>query len=92
MARRVPRPKPITKAELARLESQEKTWRAIVGANMRKARQAADMSLDELSARCDISPGYLSQAETGKRGVTVDVLARVAFALNVSPGDFWTPE
>jgi ribosome-binding protein aMBF1 (putative translation factor) len=92
MARRVPRPRPLTKAELGRLEIQEKTWRAIVGANIRKARTAADLSLDQLSARCDVSANYLSQAERGKRGVTIDVLARVAFALNMPPADFLIQE
>jgi ribosome-binding protein aMBF1 (putative translation factor) len=87
-ARRVPPAKPLTKVELARLETQERSWRAIVGANIRKARTAAGLSQDQLSVRSDVSANYLSLAELGRRGVTIDFLARIAFALNVSPADF----
>lgn len=57
--------------------------RKVVGANVRKAREAAGLAQDELAHMADIHPTYLSGVETGKRNITLNVLERVARALNV---------
>jgi|tagenome__1003787_1003787.scaffolds.fasta_scaffold20516579_3 ribosome-binding protein aMBF1 (putative translation factor) len=87
-ARRVPLEKPPTKAELAKLDQQQKAWRAVVGANLRKARTDAGLSQHQLAIRADVSGNYLGQVELGRRGATIDFLARVASALGISPADF----
>ncbi len=90
-ARRTPLPAPLSATELAKIDRHEQRWRGIVGDNIRQARQAADLSLDRLSARANVSRNYLSLVELGRRSPTVDFLARLAYALNLSPADFLKP-
>jgi len=57
--------------------------RKVVGANIRKAREAAGLAQDQLAHDADIHPTYLSGVETGKRNITLNVLERIASALGV---------
>jgi transcriptional regulator with XRE-family HTH domain len=59
-------------------------WIALVGAALRRARDACDLTQTVLSQKTSITQGYLSSVETGKlvRGPTIDVLYRYAAALN----------
>src|SRR4051795_5492244 len=86
-ARRVTRPL-LTKAQLVTIDRMETQWRGIIGGNIRKARQAAGLTLEQLAARADISRNHLSLAELGRTSVTISFLTRVAFALQLSPSDF----
>ncbi|SCC13965.1 transcriptional regulator, TetR family [Gordonia sp. v-85] len=53
------------------------------GMRVRRARQAAGVSLRSLSASIGVSPATLSQIENGKTGLRVDRLEAIASALGV---------
>ena len=62
-------------------------WRmeakAIFGANVRKARKAAGISQERLALDADVARSYMSDLERGVRNPTVEVIGRLAMALNV---------
>lgn len=58
--------------------------RKVVGENIRALREERDVPQDELAHRSEIHPTYLSGVENGKRNITLNVLERIAKALNVS--------
>ena len=87
-ARRIPLERPPTAADDAKVKHQQDVWRKRIGANIKEARNRSGLSQRQLSMRADISPNYLSQAESGKRGVTVDFLVRVGHHLGISPDEF----
>lgn len=58
--------------------------RVIVGANIRRAREARGLPQDELAYRAEVHVTYLSGVETGKRNITMNVLERIALALGVA--------
>jgi HTH-type transcriptional regulator/antitoxin HipB len=47
-------------------------------AALRRARRSADLSQRELAEACGVSVSVISHAEAGRRGMTVELLARVA--------------
>ena len=55
-----------------------------LGARIRKARTARNMSQLELADACGISVPYVSDVERGKKCFSVDILLRIAQALQVS--------
>lgn len=57
-----------------------------VGAAIREFRQAAGLSQDELADRMDLSTPYVSMLESGKRYPSIEMLIRIALALQVQPG------
>lgn len=87
-ARRVPLQKPPTMADETKVLQREKKLRAIVGANLRKARQAAGLTQVQLATKANVSSTYLGQAELGRRGVTIDFLNRIGFYLNIAVAAF----
>lgn len=62
-------------------------WRAIVGTNVRRARQAAGLTQELLAHEAKIDLTYVGGIERGKRNPSVLVLARIATALAVEPAD-----
>jgi transcriptional regulator with XRE-family HTH domain len=67
---------------------------ALVRARIRGLRLAQGWSLDDLAARCHLSPSTLSRIETGHRRISLDQLTGIARALGASldalveaPGD-----
>ncbi len=58
--------------------------RALVGANIRKARLAAGMTQEELAERSGFSQQYISGLERGKRNPTIVSVYELALALGVS--------
>ncbi len=56
-----------------------------VGANIRRARQEARLSQEELAAQAGINRTYLSQLENGHSSPTLEILERIARALSLSP-------
>ena len=60
---------------------------AVVGRNIRQAREAAGLPQDELAHRAAIHVTYLSGVENGRRNMTLAVLERVAAALGKSEAD-----
>ena len=57
-----------------------------LGEQLRAQRQAAGLSLRELSERTDVSNAYLSQLERGLNEPSLSVLSAIAAALDVPLG------
>jgi DNA-binding XRE family transcriptional regulator len=79
-------------AKLARGEEEmipaEFANRIIDGENkIRVWREYRGLLVKDLATKADVKPAYLSQIETGVREGTIDVLKRIAQALNVSIDD-----
>jgi transcriptional regulator with XRE-family HTH domain len=55
----------------------------VVRTRLRSLRTTLGLSLDELSARTNLSPSTISRIETGKRTISLDVLLPLATALQV---------
>ena len=56
----------------------------MLGDELRKAREAAGITQEELSFRAKIDRTYVSQLENNKKSPTVDVLFRICDAIGVS--------
>lgn len=57
------------------------------GSAIRHFRQEKELSQEELADRLDTSPPYVSMLESGKRYPSIEMLIRIANALETSPGD-----
>lgn len=62
-------------------------WRAIVGKNVRRFRQRADMTQEQLAFAAEIDLTYVGGIERGKRNPSVLVLVRIATALGTEPAE-----
>ena len=62
-------------------------WRAIVGTNVRRARQAAGLTQEQLAHEAKIDLTYAGGIERGRRNPSVAVLVRIAEALGVEPSE-----
>ena len=62
--------------------------REIVGKNIRDCRTNAGLTLEKLAERADMSWPYLSEIERGRENISLDKLARLAQALNVTLSKF----
>jgi transcriptional regulator with XRE-family HTH domain len=60
-------------------------WREIVGNNVRRFRQAAGITQEQLAFVAEIDLTYVGGIERGKRNPSVLVLARIASALSIEP-------
>ena len=58
--------------------------REIVGKNIRACRSNAGLTLEQLAEKADMSWPYLSEIERGRENISLDKLARLAQALNVT--------
>lgn len=56
------------------------------GTAIRHFRHEAGLSQDELADRMDVSSSYISMLESGKRYPSIEMLIRIALALNIKPG------
>ena len=61
--------------------------RQLFAANLRRARQAAGLSQEELAHQAELDRTYISALERGLYSVTIDVLARLAEVLEMEPAD-----
>ena len=59
------------------------------GANVRRWRKERGLSQEELAARAELHPTYLSGIETGYRNPTVKIVGRIARALKVRPSQLF---
>ena len=64
-------------------DSAKKTYYEI-GSRIRKARQEARISQEDLATAADISDAYVSDIEAGRRNFSVDMLLGISDALSVS--------
>ncbi len=62
-------------------------WRAIVGKNVRRFRQRAQLTQEQLAFAAEIDLTYVGGIERGKRNPSVQVLARIAVALGTEPSE-----
>ncbi|MBI4493868.1 MAG: helix-turn-helix transcriptional regulator [Chloroflexi bacterium] len=60
-----------------------------LGVRIRALRLRKGMTIPGLSQLSGLSPGFLSQIETGKASLSLDSLARIADALGLCPGDLF---
>lgn len=56
----------------------------VVGMNIRRLRRIRQLTQEQLALDAGISSDYLSRMELGKENPTIDVLARLADALDVA--------
>ena len=80
----VPLEKPPTAAKEVEIEREQTAMRLRLGTNIKRLRIESGLSLRAFAMKANVSPSYLSEAERGLRGVTVDLLVRMAIGLNVS--------
>ncbi len=62
-------------------------WRAIVGKNVRRLRQQAQLTQEQLAFAAEIDLTYVGGIERGKRNPSMLVLVRIANALNTEPAE-----
>ncbi|MFT3723361.1 MAG: helix-turn-helix transcriptional regulator [Hyphomonadaceae bacterium] len=61
--------------------------REVFAANLRRARRAAGMSQEDLAHQAGIDRTYISSLERAQYAVSIDVIDRLAVALNVEPAE-----
>jgi len=64
---------------------------AAVGLKIRKAREAAGLTLRDLALLCGVNATNLSLIETGKRDLRVTSLFRIAAALRIGAFELFGP-
>jgi transcriptional regulator with XRE-family HTH domain len=62
-------------------------WRAVIGTNVRRARQKAGLTQEQLAHEAKIDLTYAGGIERGRRNPSALVLVRIAEALGVEPAD-----
>ena len=62
-------------------------WRAVVGGNVRRLRLQRALTQEQLAFEAQIDLTYVGGIERGRRNPSVMVLARIAEALGVLPGE-----
>jgi transcriptional regulator with XRE-family HTH domain len=60
----------------------------MLGDELRKAREAAEMTQEELSFAAEIDRTYVSQLERNLKSPTVDVLFRICDAVGIAASEF----
>jgi transcriptional regulator with XRE-family HTH domain len=61
--------------------------RRVLGENIRARRRQIGMSQEKLAEDADLHPVYVGNVERGEENISIDSLARIAHALNVSISD-----
>ncbi|WP_299154355.1 helix-turn-helix transcriptional regulator [uncultured Tateyamaria sp.] len=56
-----------------------------VALNIQDLRRARNLSQEELALRADVSRGHMGKVENAKFAASLDLLERIAKALNVDP-------
>lgn len=65
--------------------------RRILAANLQRLRQQAGVSQEELAHRAKIDRTYVSALERERYAATVEVIERIAVALQVDPAEVLAP-
>jgi transcriptional regulator with XRE-family HTH domain len=60
-------------------------WRGIVGGNVRRSRQQAGLTQEQLAFEADIDLTYVGGIERGRRNPSLLILVRIAEALKIDP-------
>ena len=61
--------------------------RKLLGANVRRYRDAADLSQEAVAERMGVDRAYISAVERGAQNVTLILLWQISQALQVRPAD-----
>ncbi|HEY4599448.1 MULTISPECIES: helix-turn-helix domain-containing protein [Corynebacterium] len=64
--------------------SDEPLLREALGATLRDTRRQTGFTLRELAKLANVSPGYLSELERGRKEVSSELLASVCHAMGIS--------
>jgi transcriptional regulator with XRE-family HTH domain len=62
--------------------------RDVFAANLRRLRNAKGLSQDDLAYDAEVSRSYLSQLEKGAFYASLNIIGRLAVALEVEPAEF----
>ena len=62
-----------------------KTKREIIGEAVLKYRKRARLSQEALAEKADIHPNYVGRIERGECSATLEILFKIAKALNIHP-------
>ena len=65
---------------------------ALFGSRIRSIREAANLSREEAAERADTGANYLGEVERGEKFPTLEMIERIAMALEVSPSAFFEYE
>ena len=65
--------------------------RGIFAANLRRFRHAKGMSQEELADAADVNRTYISKLETGVTYAGLEIIGKLADALDVEPTEFLQP-
>jgi transcriptional regulator with XRE-family HTH domain len=76
-------------ADGQRLPSVFMKLRRVFAENLRRARRAASITQEELADRASIDRTYVSLLERQEYAVSIDVIERIAIALQLEPADFF---
>ena len=63
--------------------------RETVATNLRRLRQAKNMSQEELADRAGINRNYVGMLEREQHAATIDMLEKLAIVLEADPVDFF---
>jgi len=63
------------------------TQEQLIGRYLRELRLSRGWTLKELSKKTAVAGSSLSRVELGERGISINVLCKLARAFEVSPGD-----
>ena len=66
--------------------------RKLVGRNVRRAREAASLTQEQLAERSGFSQQYISDLERGRRNPTIVSVFEIAQALGATPIQLLTPD
>lgn len=66
--------------------------RSILSTNIKKYRNANDMSQETLALECNLHRTYISDVERCNRNISIDNIAKIASALHVKPADLLTED
>lgn len=61
--------------------------REVFASNLRRARNAAGLSQEELAFRAGLDRGYVSSLERAVYAASIDVVARIAEVLAIEPSE-----
>ncbi|WP_367647838.1 helix-turn-helix domain-containing protein [Ruegeria arenilitoris] len=66
------------------------TLRNRVALNIQELRRARGLSQEEIAHRADVSRSHMGKVENAKFATSLDLLERIARALNVDPEELFT--
>jgi transcriptional regulator with XRE-family HTH domain len=67
------------------MDDHEKALRIIFGKNLKKYREAANLSQITLGAHAGLTHNFINDIEHGKKGVSFETIAKLSEALEIEP-------